>query len=155
MKSCSVPSEKYYQYLFRACPLLETVLLESDMSINGKCLYGLKNTRLKCLVLSRCNNLCLKKLMNVLCKLEHLEHLSLRDATFTDQDISTLVQTVPRLQSLSMVDRFPFLNWDSLKAIGNLKDLIQLNLQNNYSVNDEIMKIIAQNCKKLQEVNIT
>ncbi|KAJ9598473.1 hypothetical protein L9F63_010842, partial [Diploptera punctata] len=156
MNDCSGASDKDYQILFRACPQLETVKLARNSSINGKCLYGLKDTRVKKLVLDECNNLCPKNLMSALCKLEHLSHLSLNACgTLTSRDVSTLAQSLPKLQSLSMAQYFPLFRRDSLEPVGILKDLIRLNLQLNPSVNDQVMETIAQNCKKLQELNIT
>ena len=156
MKGCSGANDRDYENLFRACPRLETVSLAFNTNIRGKCLYGLKETSVKHLVLDECNNLRSKNLISALRELKSLTHLSLNTCVnLSSSDICILTETLPGLLSLSLAQYFPLLRSNSLKTLGCLHDLIHLNLQLNPSVNDEVMESITQNCKKLQELNIT
>jgi hypothetical protein len=70
-------------------------------------------------------------------------------------DVLHITRAAPRLRSLSMEDYFPLFNSTTLKALDQLHDLINLNLQLNPAVNDEIMKVIIRSCHKIEVLDIT
>ena len=156
MNSCSGGSDKEYMSLFKAAPHLETVSLAHNRFLSGKCLFGLTRTSVRHLVLDGCNNLQSKFLGNALRELTYLTHLSLNACiSLSTSDISVLASAVPRLLSLSMAHYFPLVQSKALCNVASLVDLLCLNLQQNPAVNDDVMMEIANNCKNLEDLDIT
>ena len=156
LDGCSGAVDKDLLNVFQHSPHLESVTLSHNSVLTGKCLIGLTHVPLKELVMDECNNLQSRNLVNGLLVLKSLTRLSLNSCiNLTSSDVAHITGAVPRLQSLSMEQYFPLFNSTTFKALGQLRDLISLNLQLNPAVNDQIMNVITRSCHKIEELNIT
>jgi hypothetical protein len=156
LDGCSGIFDKGLQNVFIHSPHLESVTLSHNSALTGKCLYCLAFAPLKELVLDECNNLQSQNLVNVLPLLTDLNRLSLNSCiNLKSRDVAGVIGALPKLRSLSIAGYFPFFTSTTLTLLGQLCDLISLNLHLNPAVNDEIMEVITTRCHRIEELNIT
>ncbi|KDR24130.1 F-box/LRR-repeat protein 2 [Zootermopsis nevadensis] len=147
--------DKDLRRMFRGCQHLESVTLSRNKNVTGKCLRFLAHAPLKELVLYECNSIHPGNLVSVLRELKSLTSLSLSSCDRVSlRDVPVIIGAAPKLQSLSLTESFSF-NSTVVEALGQLHDLISLDLQQNYAVNDQIMDAITRSCLKIEKLNIT
>jgi hypothetical protein len=148
--------DKELQIVFIHSPHLESVSLSETAGLSGKCLYGLSHAPLKELVLDKCIDLQSRDLVRGLRVLKCLNRLSLNDCTnLTSSDVADVIRALPKLQSLSIAGIFPLFTSTTLIPLGELSDVISLNLDHNLAVNDNILDAISRSCHRIEELKIT
>jgi hypothetical protein len=73
----------------------------------------------------------------------------------TSCDVAGVIRALPMLHSLSIAVYFPLFTSTTLIPLGELSDVISLNLQLNPAVNDHILDAISRSCNRIEELNIT
>jgi F-box/leucine-rich repeat protein 2/20 len=154
LTQCSI-FDKELQNVFIHYPHLESVTL-TYTRLTGECLIGLRHAPLKELVLDGCNDLESQDLVRGLRVLKGLNRLSLNDCeNLTSSDVADVIRALPKLHSLSIAGDFPLFTSTTLMPLGELSDIISLNLEDNPAVNDDSLDAISRNCHRIEELNIS
>jgi hypothetical protein len=70
------------------------------------------------------------------------------------RDVAGVIGALPKLRSLSIAGYFPFFTSTTLTLLGQLCDLISLNLAGNPAVNDLTLDAITTHCHRIEELSI-
>jgi hypothetical protein len=69
--------------------------------------------------------------------------------------VAGVIRALPKLHSLSMEGKFPLFTSTALVSLGELSDVVSLNLEDNLAVNDHMLDAISRSCHRIEELNIT
>lgn len=156
LESIGCPKDPHLKLFFESCPHLTSVVLSSNSHLTGECLRGLNSETLEELIIDSCNGLRPVVFGEVLATFKNLQRLSMNSCiSLTSGILDNVFKSLPQLKSLSLGLHFPLLKSSSFKAISHLTNLVTLTVFQNSSINDDVMKVISKNCKKIEFLDIT
>uniref|UniRef100_A0A1B6J5K8 RRM domain-containing protein n=1 Tax=Homalodisca liturata TaxID=320908 RepID=A0A1B6J5K8_9HEMI len=156
LDGCSEFCDTDLMSLLPKCQELDYLELSHTNGINGKCLLNVQGpiTNLK---LRNCPAIDANYLVSGLQKMSRtLESLTLSACgNLRGGEVERIVSAVPNLSSLSICRCFPQLDFKSLKSVGKLSKLTELNLHLNTAVGDAVLTAIVDGCENLTTINLS